>query len=139
LAHCRLAIRKLRLERPRLNETRYADGQWNLAGILGPVHPEMQIPIIEIEQGTIVIEIAAGSQAPATDAPCPLRVELRNVNATVLNQPLPVLNIQVHGEAVALGPLHIQATWHRSQQRLEAAVDLAPVAVTTALVRELTR
>jgi hypothetical protein len=142
LAHGRVAVRKLLMQRPRLTVTRSADGCWNLAGILGPVHPELQIPIIEIEQGTIVIEIATGepgSAQPASGGSAPFRIELRNVNATLLNQPRPVLEIQVHGEAVALGPIHAHATWHRTEVRLDAAADLAPVAVTTALLRDLAR
>jgi hypothetical protein len=141
LAHGRIAVRKLLLQRPRLTITRTADGRWNLAGILGPVHPELQIPIIEIEQGTVLIEIAtqnSGSSAPATET-APFRVELRNVNATLLNQPRPVLEIQVHGEAVALGPVHAHATWHRTESRLDATADVAPIAVTTALLRDLAR
>ena len=133
LAHGRLAIRKLLIQRPRITITRSADGRWNLAGIVGPVHPELQIPIIEIEQATVVIEI--GTHTATT----PFRIELRNVNATLLNQPRLVLNIEVHGEAVELGPVHANATWHRTAKRLDATVDLAPVPVTTALLRDLSR
>ena len=32
-----------------------------------------------------------------------------------LNQPRPVLDIQFHGEAVGLGPVHAHATWHRTE------------------------
>jgi hypothetical protein len=139
LAHGKLAIRKLKMERPRLTLTRNADGQWNLAGILGPVHPELQIPIMEIEQGTVVVEMAMPAGPPGTVAPTPYRVELRNVNATLVNQPRPILNIQIHGDAVALGPVHMEGTWHRTEARLNAMVDVAPVPVTTALVRDLAR
>ena len=44
LAHGRLAVRKLLLQKPRLTISRSADGRWNLAGILGPVHPETANP-----------------------------------------------------------------------------------------------
>src|SRR4029078_7717975 len=47
LARGGLAIRTLKLERPRLTVSRAADGTWNLSGILGAVHPEIPIPIIE--------------------------------------------------------------------------------------------
>ncbi len=141
LAHGRIAVRKLLLQRPRLTIKRTADGRWNLAGILGPVHPELQIPIIEIEQGTILIEIATGmpGSAAGPEGAAPFRVELQNVNATLLNQPRPVLEIQVHGEAVALGPVYLHGTWHRTELRLDAAADMAAIAVTTALLRDLAR
>ena len=140
LAHGRVAVRKLLLQRPRLTVTRSADGRWNLAGILGPLHPEVQIPIIEIEQGTIVIEIATGDVgSPTKPASSPFRIELRNVNATLVNQPRPVLDIQVQGDAVALGPVHAHATWHRTEVRLDSSVDLAPVTVTTGLLQDLAK
>jgi hypothetical protein len=137
LAQGRLAIRKLLMQKPRLTISRTADGRWNVAGLLGPVHPERQIPIVEIEQGTVVLEIAGGASGaqPAT----PFRVVLHNVNATLLNQPRPVLNIQVHGEAASLGPVHATATWHRTENRLDAVADLAPVPVTIGLIRDLAR
>jgi hypothetical protein len=138
LAHGRLAVRKLKLDRPRLRISRTFDGRWNLGGILGPVHPELQIPIIEIEEATVLIEIA--SNEVTTGSPTsPFRVELQHVNATLLNQPLPVLNIQIHGDATGWGDINAKATWHRIESRLDATLDVAPVTVTTALVRELVR
>jgi hypothetical protein len=133
LAHGRLAIRKLLVQRPRITITRSADGRWNIAGILGPVNPELQLPVIEIEQATVVIEIGTHT------ANTPFRIELRNVNATLLNQPRLVLNIEAHGEAVELGPVHATATWHRTATRLDATVDMAPVPLTTAILRDLSR
>src|SRR5581483_9588670 len=88
LAAGRFALRKIKLERPRLTVSRSADGRWNLAGILGPVHPDMPIPVIEIEQGTVVLELAVAAEN-GRPAPNPLRLELKNVNATLVNQPLP--------------------------------------------------
>jgi hypothetical protein len=136
LAHGRFAVRKLLLQKPRLTISRSADGRWNLEGILGPVRPDLQIPIIEIEQGTVVLEIASG---PGAQPQAPFRVVLRNVNATLLNQPRPVLNIDVHGDAVSLGPFHVTGTWHRTEARLDAVADLAPVPVTIGLIRDLAR
>src|SRR5947209_14922724 len=95
LAAGRVAIRKIKLERPRLTVTRAADGTWNLGGILGPVLPDMPIPVVEIEQGTVVIEVAPPDAPPGAS---PLRVEMKNIHATLVNQPLPVLNIQLRGD-----------------------------------------
>jgi hypothetical protein len=131
LSHGRLAVRKLLMKRPRITIVRSADGKWNVAGLLGPVHPELQIPIVEIEQGTIALQIATPHAA------APFTCELQNVNATLVNQPLPVLHIEIHSHAVALGELAVRATWHRTGERLDATVDLAPISVTTALLRDL--
>jgi hypothetical protein len=135
LAQGRLAIRKLKLVRPRLNVSRSADGRWNLARILGEMRPDVPIPIIEAEQATVVIEVAAAGPAPAP----PFRLELRHINLTALNHPLPVLTIQASGDAATYGPLHLNASWQRVHGQLAAAIDLAPVAVSPALVRELGR
>jgi hypothetical protein len=140
LAQGRLAIRKLKLERPRLTVTRAADGRWNLAGILGRVRPDIPIPVIEVEQGTVALEFATAADAPPGHAAAaPLRLELRHVNLTVLNHPLPVLAVEARGESALLGPVHLQGSWHRVLERLDAALDLAPVPVGPALVRELAR
>jgi len=72
----------------------------------------MPIPVFEIEQGTVVLELAVAAEN-GRPAPSPLRFELKNVNATLVNQPLPVLNVQLHGEAVAIGPVYAEGTWHR--------------------------
>jgi hypothetical protein len=131
LSHGKLAVRKLLMRRPRITIVRSADGRWNVAGLLGPVHPELQIPIVEIEQGTIALQISTPHAA------APFTVELQNVNATMVNQPLPVLHIEVRGQAVALGSLALQATWHRTAERLDATADLAPISVTANLLRDL--
>jgi hypothetical protein len=142
LAQGRLAIRKLKLERPRLTVTRSADGRWNLAGILGHVRPDVPIPVVEVEQGTVAVDMAPAADPPPPAPGCAsaqCHLELRQVNLTLLNHPLTILTVEARGEAVALGPLHVQCTLHRAQDRLDAALDLAPVAVGPALVRELAR
>jgi hypothetical protein len=131
LSHGKLAVRKLLMRRPRITIVRSADGRWNVAGLLGPVHPELQIPIVEIEQGTIALQISTPYAA------APFTVELQNVNATMVNQPLPVLRIEVRGQAVALGALALHASWHRTAERLDATADLAPISVTANLLRDL--
>src|SRR5262245_35051730 len=143
LAEGRLAVRKLKLVRPRLTVTRAADGRCNLTGLLGPVHPDVPIPVIEVEEGTVVLEVAAGDgparAEPPGRPPPPIRFELRHLNLTALNQPLPVLTFEGHGEVTPYGPLHLHGSWQRARGRLAAALDLAPVAVGPALVRELGR
>jgi hypothetical protein len=54
LTQGQLAVRKIKLERPRFTIVRGADGRWNVDGILGVVRPDMPIPIVEVEYGTVV-------------------------------------------------------------------------------------
>src|SRR5436305_11619750 len=56
LAEGRLAVRKLHLDRPRLTVARGPNGDWNLVGVLGPVAPDVPVPTVVIEQGTVVFE-----------------------------------------------------------------------------------
>lgn len=139
LARGRLAIRKITLKRPRLTLTRNAAGAWNVGGILGPVRPDMPIPNIELEQATIVFELAPPNGSVERGTLSPVRVEVSNVNATLVNHPLPILNLRLHGDAKSLGPLNIQAAWHRVDSRLDADVDFTSIPITTAMVRELGR
>src|SRR5436190_1303194 len=44
LTQGRLAVRKIKLERPRFTIVRGADGRWNVDGVLGSVRPAMPIP-----------------------------------------------------------------------------------------------
>ncbi len=128
LARGRLAIRKIKLERPRLTATRDAQGRWNLADILGPVRPDLPIPIIEIQQGTVVLEYAGAGPS--------VRLKLRNLSATALNQPLPLINFEGRAES-PFGPVHVQGQWQRGPRRFGASIDLAPVQLGPDLVREL--
>src|SRR5262249_19945902 len=70
MLHGKMVTRTLELFRPRLHITRNRAGHWNLADVLGPMHPEQPIPTIIIQQGTILFEDhAAGGARPPAPAP----------------------------------------------------------------------
>src|SRR5262245_36005734 len=136
LGQGRLVIRKIKFERPRLTVVRGANGQWNLSGILGPVRPEVPIPVFEVVQGTVVVDVAE-SLKPGTFPP--YHAELHNVNGALLNHPLAVLNFDLRGDAKSVGPLSLRGSWQRVQEKLTAAIDLTPVPLGPAVLRELAR
>jgi len=143
LTQGQLAVRKIKLERPRFTIVRGADGRWNVDGILGVVRPDMPIPIVEVEYGTVVLEVAAAQPqvaSGATPATYPTyRLEVRQVQWTMTNDPLAVLKFEGRGRTPAFGPIRLEGDWHRSQFQLRAALDLAPVPFGPPLLAELAR
>lgn len=135
LGQGRLVIRKIKFERPRLTAIRSADGRWNLSGILGPVRPDVPIPVFEVVQGAVIIDCA---DAPSGGT-SPLHLEIHDVNGALLNHPLALLNFDLRGAAKSFGPLTLRGSWHRSLEHLNAAVNLAPVSLGPVVLRELTR
>lgn len=134
LGQGRLVIRKIKFDRPRLTATRSADGRWNLSGILGPVRPEVPIPVFEVVQGAVVIDCADSPTGRS-----PLHLEIHDVNGALLNHPLALLNFDLRGAVKSFGPLTLQGSWHRVEEHLNAAVNLAPISLGPVVLRELTR
>ena len=132
LGQGRMVIRKITFERPRLTVVRDSAGKWNLAGILGPVRPEVPIPVFEFVQGTVAFDVAE-LHKPGVDALPPYHIEWRQVNGTLLNHPLALLNFDLAGRIDSLGPLALRGTWHRVQEDLTATLDLAPVTLGAAV------
>src|SRR5262249_5488259 len=110
----KLVVRKVEMYRPRLRVARGPDGRWNLAGILEP-SPHDPVPTIVIHQGTIVFE----DRHAAPDAP-PL--ELKDVNLTVVNDPLPTLTFDGSGQSDLAGTVRLKGTSDRKSQRTAVAV-----------------
>ncbi len=125
-----LAIRKIELDRPRLRIVRERDGRLNLSGLLSPPDLKERVPTLIIRQGTIAIEdrsVSAGS---------PL-VEIKDVNLTMINDPLSTLTIEGTGQADVIGAVHLHARFHRPTEAVSAVVDLPEVPVRPALVQRL--
>ncbi len=129
LAHGRLAIRKIVLEGPRLHVVRGADGRWNLAGIIGPFHAEA-LPTIEIQHGTVYVEDRLAT--PGMTA-----VEFTEVNLTLVNDPLLILNIQGTGRSALAGTVRVKGTWHRRTDATALTFAAEGVPVGPSLTRRL--
>lgn len=126
----KLAIRKIELQHPRLHFVRDRTGRWNTTQLLGPVDLSESIPTLVIRQGTIVLEdrFITPDAAP---------VEIKNVNLTLVNDPRPVLNIQMRGNADLIGELTASIEVHRDSDGLSLTFDAPALPVGPPLIARL--
>ena len=123
----KFAIRRVELYRPRLRVVRNPDGSWNLRGVLGPTELDRRLPIIVIEQGTILIE----DHRTAPSAP---PVELHDVNLTLVNDPLPTLAFEANARLEpGLGTIHLSGSRQRESEETTVTITAADVPVGPAL------
>jgi hypothetical protein len=126
----KLGIRKIEWTRPRLHVVRGRDGHWNLAGILGPVDPDVPIPTIVLRRGTLLFEDRAqGAGLP------PLIV--KDVDLTIINDPLPTLVFQGTGVTELAGRVEVRGTWGRVSEEFTLSIRLPGFPVDGRLVQYL--
>jgi hypothetical protein len=125
-----LAFHKIELDRPRLRIIRERDGRINLGGVLAPPDPRLRVPTIIIRRGTLVLEDYASSANGVV-------LEIKDVNLTVVNDPLSTLLIDGSGQTDAMGSVRIQARFHRPSSAASAVVELPNVPVGPLVVQRL--
>jgi hypothetical protein len=126
----RLTLRKIELNRPRIRIVRHRDGRINFNGLLGPVRLDERVPTLVVQQATVVIEdlgLSPGS---------PL-LELRDMQATVSNDPIGTLVLDGSGRSDVLGPVHIRGRLQRASGAALVSLDLPEVSVGPVLVQRL--
>jgi hypothetical protein len=125
-----LALRKIELDRPRLRIVRERDGRINLSGLLAPPKLDIRVPTLILRHGTILIEdrSVAGNGA---------LLEIKDVNLTVVNDPLSTLVIEGSGQTDALGTVQIQARFLRPTDAISAVIELPGVPIGPSLMRRL--
>lgn len=138
LGQGRMVVRKIKFDRPRLTVVRHSDGRWNLSGILGPVRPDVPVPVFECEQGTVVFDLAE-CQRPGESAKPAWHIELSHLSGTMLNHPLALFNFELRGEAQSFGPMTVRGAWHRQEERLAAAIELTPISLGSSVLQEFIR
>jgi hypothetical protein len=129
LLHGKQNVRKLELDRPRLRIVRDGAGKWNLQNLLGPIDLNERVPTIVIHHGTITLE----DRLSAPQAP-PL--EIKDVNLTILNDPILVLSFAGSG-ASDLGPVQWNASLNRLTDEAKLSLEALGVPVGPALVQRL--
>jgi hypothetical protein len=122
-----VAIRKVELTRPALRLVRERDGRFNLADILGPVDLAERLPLIVIRQGTLVLEDRTAGDG--------VLLEIRDVQLTIVNDPLPTLQVEGHGKIDVLGPVNFKATVPRATLAADVHIDLPAIPVGPDLAR----
>jgi hypothetical protein len=124
----KVLVRKVELTGAMLRLIRERDGKWNLAGILGPTDLDERLPTLVVRNGTIVFE----DRGLAPGAPL---LEMRHVNLTVVNDPLPTLQVSCSAESDVLGPVHFHASVSRETLASGIQLDLPDVPVGPDLLR----
>jgi hypothetical protein len=127
----KLVILKVELHRPRLRIVREADGSWNLDGLLAPSNPDERMPMLVFQQATVLLE---DRQAPEGTPP----VEIKDLNFTLVNDPLPKVTFEATGVADAMGPIHAHGNWLRTTGEASLSFELSSIPIGSALAQRLT-
>lgn len=125
-----LGVREIELERPRLRIIRERDGRINLAGLLAPPDLKERVPMMIVHHGVILLE-------DRRDTGSVVLLEIKEVNLTIVNDPLPTLILSGGGQTDALGAVRIHARFHRPSNAVSAVVELPEVPVGPPLLRRL--
>ncbi len=126
----KLALRKIVLNRPQLRILLDRNGRCNLTGLLPPCDLSERMPTLIMQQGTILIE----DRRLVVGKPI---LEVRNVNMTILNDPLPTLHIEGTGQTDVLGPLQVRAETQRVDGAFSSHLELPAIPIGPVLVQRL--
>ncbi|MBY0233073.1 MAG: AsmA-like C-terminal region-containing protein [Gemmataceae bacterium] len=127
----RMLVRRLEMDRPQVRIVRGRDGRVNLQGILAPsAGSDERMPTLVVRGGTVSYE-------DQQLAPGVTLLEVRDVDLTLVNDPLPVLEIEAAGTSDVLGPVRFKATLPRDTWAATARLDLPEIPVGAALVHRL--
>jgi hypothetical protein len=130
VANGTFSIRKIELHRPHLRIRRGADGRWNVAGILAPPDLSQFIPTIEFRQGRITFEdLVAGAHLPI--------LEINNVSLTIVNDPLPTLQVQGQGATRLADVVRIGGTYQRASSDTTVSLGAEGIVVGQSLIQRL--
>lgn len=124
----KLLVRRVELSRPQLRLVRQRDGRFNLTGLTTPGNPTERLPTIVVWNGTLVFEDQ--QIAPGTNL-----IEIKNVQLTALNDPLPTVQIEASGRSDTLGKVRVRATFDRRNQAVEADVRVDEVSLPSLVAR----
>jgi hypothetical protein len=119
LSHGHLIIKKIVLDNPELNLERSSDGKWNVAGIFKEGPADKPVPTFVIEGGTVHIVDRSKESIPETT--------LNGVRFTLLNEPIPVLEITASATTKGLGPIIALGRLNRITGVLSLVVKLSEV------------
>jgi hypothetical protein len=106
-----LSLRKVELFRPRLRAYRNSDGKWNFEGLITQQRLDKTIPTLVIHQGTLILEdrTAAGNISS---------LEINDISATLINDPLPTLVFEGAATSPLVGKLTVRGSLQRATGEL---------------------
>jgi hypothetical protein len=121
---------KMELQRPRIRLIRATDGSWNMANVLGPAKLDSPVPTLVITQGTLILEDhRLGEGAPP--------LEIKDVNLTMVNDPVSTLTINGSGSCDVLGEVQVTGSIRRSTNEISLKFEAASIPVGPALIQRL--
>ncbi len=94
-----LVVRKIEMFRPHIRIERDANGKWNIDGILKPSRDDAPAPILILHEARISFIDRKLGDAPVA--------EWRDVSATIVNDPQPVVSFQMRGTGKPTGPFTV--------------------------------
>lgn len=121
-----LAVRKVEMTKPHLRLERYADGRWNVSDLLKPGKEDEPAPMFVMREATITIIDRQLGGRPV--------VELTGVNATLVNDPAPVITFEVTGNGRPTGPFRIDGK-HDRRSGFGGSIDLSAIPLGPDLAR----
>ncbi len=126
----RPSVRKIELTRPRLHLVHEKDGKWNLDGIIAPPNLKERVPTVVVHQGTILYE----DRTLSTAVPV---VEIKDVALTIINDPLPILNIVLNGQTDVAGHVQTSLKLDRATTALSGSFDLPGVTLNDPFIQRV--
>jgi hypothetical protein len=111
----RLLIRKIELEEPELSWERQPDGSWNLGAWWGSVGADKSWPTVLMRQATVHMRDPSGVWPSLT---------VRQAQVTILNDPLPLVSVQIQGQVDGWGAVILRARYNRLDGSLAAGIEL---------------
>lgn len=120
----RLVIRKIELDGPEWTWERQPDGSWNLGSWWGSGAADKSWPTVLMRQATVHLRDPSGAWPALT---------LRQAQVTILNDPLPVVSVQVQAQADGWGTVTLRARFNRLDGSLAAGVELPACPLQAAL------
>jgi hypothetical protein len=126
----KFAIRKFELHHPCIRLHRGPDGHWNWKDVFAPPDLAKLVPTMVIHQGTILLEddLAAADQPP---------VEIRDVNLTLVNDPLTAVNFQGTGKSDLAGAVQIQGVFQRASGAVAFSIQARDISLGPRLAQRL--
>lgn len=122
----KVGIRRIEFKRPQIRVVRERDGRFNLSGVLGPVDLTERIPTVVLRHGTLVFEDRASPSSPL--------LEIRDLQLTMINDPLPTLQFEGSGQIDVLGPVRFKASVPRATLAARIEIELPAIPVNSDLL-----
>ena len=120
----RLLIRKIELDEPEITWERQPDGSWNLGAWWGSTAADKPWPTVLMRQATVHVRDPSGVWPSFT---------LRQAQVTILNDPLPLVSVQIQAQGDGWGAVTLRARYNRLDGSLAAGVEWPACAVQQAL------